>query len=167
MKKQLITAVFLLLVTTTVTFAQMGEIVQGAGTGGGNSNPPSTITGERACGRGFKLPVGGKLTAGPSDHGASLHLRSDALVMEIHKTEMSGDEFVPRTTESWSIPFNTPARELEFTPQGELIVRGQNNQILFNAYPDRPGEWLKITPDGTLKIDAKDGKGNLYILWKK
>jgi hypothetical protein len=162
MKKHLLTLFSLLLLSTTVTLAQTGGIVDitGAGTSQGmNIN-------EKVFGRGLTMPVGNKLVAGATGE-ASLHLRSDALVMEVTKTEMVGDDFVPRTTELWSIPFPNPAKELAFTPQGELIVRGENNQILFNAMPGQPGELLKLTPTGELKIDARDRKGNLYILWKK
>jgi hypothetical protein len=126
MKKHLLTLFSLLLLSTTVTLAQTGGIVDitGAGTSQGmNIN-------EKVFGRGLTMPVGNKLVAGATGE-ASLHLRSDALVMEVTKTEMVGDDFVPRTTELWSIPFPNPAKELAFTPQGELIVR------ITEAHPNR------------------------------
>ena len=167
MKKQFVVACSLLLFSTTATFAQMEHIVPKSQLAGDKDSPPPKIPDNSTFDNSFKLVVNQTIGAGSPTHGggAILTLKNNELVMEIAVTEMMGDEFTTNTKPVWSIPFSGSAKELEFQPDGDLVVRDANNKVLWAANVSASrGKRLAINRNGKLLIFDSTRR---QLLWEK
>lgn len=156
----------LLLFSTTVTFAQMGNIVGESLSAGDRNGAAPTIPNNIVIDHSFKLAVNQPLTIGNSAFGgeAKLTLKRNELVMEKTITEMIMDILQTATKQVWSIPFSGSANEMEFQSDGNLVVRDSGNKVLWASNESAPrGKRLKMDNTGKLQIFNE----HWTILWEK
>ncbi|NEU70026.1 hypothetical protein GK091_24310 [Spirosoma agri] len=167
MKNYFVVTCSLLLFSTTVTFAQMGNVVKETSTLAGDRNDgPAQIPQHLVFDRMVKLAVDQPVTIGNAAIGgaASLTLKNNALVMERIVTGMLMDIPHTDTKQVWSIPFSGSAKELEFLPDGDLVVRDSANKVLWASTVSASiGKRLVMDFTGKLQIFDREGR----VLWEK
>lgn len=172
MKKKLLVAATLLLLSATATFAQMGGIIGGATNGGapqsltppgGYSPTPQTMIYQKGY---YVVPNVGETVRsswGMGGSDAGLKLTSSALVLEKTTMVMSGDDMGAHTNEAWSIPLSGAVKALVFQSDGNLAVLDTNSKVLWSTGTGGRGDHFKYYPDGVLEIFDKAGMS----IWRK
>lgn len=116
--------------------------------------------------RGFTLAINKPIVLGGAAAGSntSLTLKSNELVMERSVSTMLGDLPHTDTQVVWSIPFSGSAQELDFQPDGDLVIRDASKKVLWAAnVSGGSNKRLMIDVSGKLAILDKDG----HKLWEK
>lgn len=157
MKKQLLIVCSLLFFSAT-SFAQLAK---GNITYDGKQDRFITIK------AGFILPEGNSITAGKDGtDNATLLLKHNELIMETTTYDLSRDN--PAVVrQAWRIPLTFSdavlVKELEFQPDGNMIVRDTKNNVLWGTGVNHDAQVFKMYPDGKLQLVSHFGK----VHWEK
>ncbi|MEZ0486906.1 hypothetical protein [Fibrella aquatica] len=162
MKKKLVAAAVLVLLSTSATFAQMGGVISTQGKDGTAPGPQATNNQTINFSKGNKLAdVGGVATSGGGQAG--LKLTPNALVLEKYTMVTGGDDMGTHANEVWSIPLSGAVKELVFQADGNMAVLDTNGKALWSTGTGGKGDHLKFYPDGVLEIFDKAGAS----IWRK
>lgn len=158
MKKQLLVASVLLMMTLTASFAQ----------GDQNFDVPNAMRVEQTAlfnsGANWRMNVGdAPLTAQRGQSTAALTLERNALVSRKTAMGTSGDDIGPQESVVWSIPLSGSVKEVAFTGDGNLVVYDTANKVLWQSNTAGQGVVLKYFADGVLEVYGSGGQS----LWRQ